>query len=106
MMNAAAPDGTPPRRFCYGNSPVLPAPPCLGEALRRVILQKYPYFWRDINNKSDFQPASINAQNRKRKFFTTRCGKEINSNIFVKNTSIFVVSLVKIFRKLAQPKTI
>ncbi len=42
----------------------------------------------------------------KRKFFTIKCGKDINSDNFVKESSIFVVHLVEIFRKLVKPKTI
>ena len=39
-MNAAAPEGTPPRRISDKEIQKLPAPPCLGEALRRGTLQK------------------------------------------------------------------
>ena len=40
MINAAAPDGTPPRRIKYlnKNAEKLLAPPHLGEALRRGTL--------------------------------------------------------------------
>src|SRR4030042_5178647 len=39
MMNAAAPEGTPPRRINdYTFSRSSTDPPCLGEALRRVII--------------------------------------------------------------------
>jgi len=34
VMNAAAPDGAPPRRI-NNYSKIPPAPPCLAEALRR-----------------------------------------------------------------------
>ena len=37
-MNAAAPEGTPPRRTGDKNSGNFPARPCLGEALRQVSL--------------------------------------------------------------------
>jgi hypothetical protein len=39
-MNAAAPDGAPPRRINYRKNYLknLLAPPCLGEALRRGTL--------------------------------------------------------------------
>ena len=58
MMNAAAPEGTPPRRIRIDKFlKDLPAPPCLGEALRRVILQKYPDF-EGITNDPDFQSVS------------------------------------------------
>jgi hypothetical protein len=49
-MNAAAPEGTPPRRIGNYNIPrELIAPPCLGEALRRVILTNFNIvFWINI----------------------------------------------------------
>ena len=42
MMIAAAPEGTPLRRIGEQNSKQLPAPPCLGEALKWVPI----VFWR------------------------------------------------------------
>jgi len=38
MMNAATPDGAPPWRIRNIKNSKPPAPPCLGEALRRVTL--------------------------------------------------------------------
>ena len=38
-MNAAAPDGAPPRRITNKKNTIsLPVPPCLKEALRRVSI--------------------------------------------------------------------
>ena len=39
-INAAAPDGAPPRRISNQMSEKTFAPPCLGEALRRGTLSK------------------------------------------------------------------
>jgi hypothetical protein len=45
MMNAAAPRRDAPAAVQLQKIFLnLPAPPCLGEVLRRAILQKYPYF--------------------------------------------------------------
>jgi hypothetical protein len=52
-MNAAAPEGTPPRRISHKkNTMRLPVPPCIGEALRRV----------SIAEKIDFQNLGANTQ--------------------------------------------
>ena len=41
-MNAATPDGTPPWRISERNTPETGhVPPCLGEALRRVIIVRF-----------------------------------------------------------------
>jgi hypothetical protein len=40
MMNAATPEGTPPRRIPEKIFQMLPGPPCPGEALRRAMFKK------------------------------------------------------------------
>jgi len=40
MMNAAAPEGTPPRRIGIGKIQKISCPPCFGEALKRATLIK------------------------------------------------------------------
>jgi len=48
MMNAAAPEGTPPRRIDNYHKKNVHAPPCLGEALRRGTLVNSMIFLRRI----------------------------------------------------------
>jgi hypothetical protein len=62
-MNAAAPEGTPPRRIrsVNTNAGKLPAPPCLGEALNRgmLITENFiVYFRADLTGECLFQTVS------------------------------------------------
>ncbi len=113
MMNAAAPKRDAPAAALLRKILLtLPAPPCLGEALRRVTsnniltlrgkYQQRPGFSICLNHpEATADKVSTYDQNIKRKFFIIKSRKDINSDIFVKDTSTFVVHLVEIFRKLA-----
>ncbi len=50
-MNTVALGGAPPRRISDQILKILPDPPCLGEALRRVILERIYFFRKDLNKR-------------------------------------------------------
>jgi hypothetical protein len=87
MMNAAAPEGTPPRRIANFQKN-LPVPPCLGEALRWEILVKIMIFnrkYRALSPSVVFKSVSTMTGTEKY-VFPIKSGKFIRLSFPVANS--------------------